>query len=482
MHRKLVKSLDRLTTGALLTSGFVVALIAFAIFYYLAVEGSSAFNRKFTYGFRFAGWAASGTHEPLETDPQATVLASSPDSSDGLDEKEDGITMPTLSEVSGVANYITGSVLPGAEPYYTRDNWVESKHATKGQTFKLFLAATPEHQGDSMRLAWSPDIDFDPKASPYSFTLKLVKGPQGFKMEPIDLKAKPQGDITLPAAVAQSDEQTREAYEFELVVGPASNNAVAAIRDFFSTTWAPLVGHQRFGVMPLLISTLLMTLIALLIAFPVAVACAVYLREMAPPKLNRILKPTIELMASVPTVVLGYFGLMMVAPQLQALFARALNMESGRSLLTASVMLGVLLIPILTTLIEDALDRLPTSLRDAVDGLGLTHSEALLKVLLPAAKGGLIGAVMFGFGRAIGETMILWMLSGGTAVMPKASPSTLGAASRGMADTIGIEMGNVDFGGVHYGYLFLLGLTLFLVTLLFNMIGYRMIRRATWRA
>ncbi len=485
MNKKVSIFKNKLFTVALFSSGIFVAFVAFAILFFLGKEGSSAFDRKFTYGFRIAAQPLTGGEE-LDIDPYSSVLASSPDATEGEDDKESGISMPTIEELKGTVSLASGTALTGdlakmnPESLFKED-WREPMKAENGAEFLLYVFGTSEQKDDKFALVWGPDIDFDPSASPHNFELVMVSGPAGASFKPIDLKKQPKGRIELPAFIAKTDKDRTKGYVLKLKVTSGSTNQVAVLRDFFSSVWTPTAGHARFGVMPLLLSTLLMTFLAVLMSAPLSIMCSIYLREYASESMRNILKPVIELLASVPTVVLGYFGLLMIAPFCQQTLAKAFSMESGRCLFTTSVVMAILLIPTITTVVEDALDRVPNWLRDGAEGLGLTKAESLCKVVVPAAKSGTIAALILATGRAIGETMIVWVLSGGTVTMPSLSAKALGQPTRGMADAIMIDVANVDFGGVHYGYLFLMGLTLFLITLVFNTIGFRMARKAAWR-
>jgi phosphate transport system permease protein len=284
--------------------------------------------------------------------------------------------------------------------------------------------------------------------------------------------------------VAQSDADRTKGYVFELVATPTTNsNVLATLGQINRSEWAPTNRYGSFGFWPLLLSTLLITLIALAIATPPSIMTAILLSEQAPSRLREWLKPVIELLASVPTVVLGYFGLMLVAPALVEVLGEALRLESGRCLFTAALVMSVLISPTLISISEDALRSVPRSVRDGAAALGLTSAETLRKALLPAARAGLIGAVLLGFARAIGETMIVWILSGGTALMPSLdSPlKSLVQTTRGVPDTIGIEMANVEFEMPHYGHLFLLGVILFVFVTLVNLTGYYFAKRRTWQ-
>ncbi len=469
--------------------GVAIGLMVVGMFAYLALESRYAFDRKFPYGFRIAAQPVSAPRsEAVEMDPNASILTSHMDGMDGLDDKE-SIPMPTLAELQGVATLATGSLVEGdlknIDPLMlARDNW-QSWHDAGGQRkFLLFAFATPEHQDKSFVLRWEPDAAFDADLSVHNLRLKLIKAPVGIDAPAvdIDLRARPRGEIELPVFIARSDDERTQGYVFELESTPTGISAIGAtLRGFFKTEWAPTTQYPRYGLMPLLLSTVIITILAILFAIGPALLTALYLSEFAPHRLREWLKPIIELLASIPTVVLGYFGLMIVAPGLMATVGKAFGMESGRSLLTAAVVMAVLIIPTIASIAEDGLRNIPRSLRDGAEALGLTSTESIRRVILPAARPALYAALLLGFARAIGETMIVWILSGGTPAMPT-GVDALVASTRGIADTVGIEMANVEFEQPHYGHLFLIGLVLFAITIVCNLLGQRLARRAAWRS
>jgi len=487
---------DRLMEGGVFASGLLTVSVIVAIGYYLAHESQYAFKRTFTYGFRFALQPTEGEFEKdIAMDPNASILTAHTEGADGLDEKEEGIEMPSLEFLAGVSSLGTGTALAGDPGIVDagkneglfRDDWRGPKRADEGDKFLLYGFATPEYKLPKMVLAWAPDEGADPRQTPYSMRLKLVRGPEGQPLPKvdIDLRERRSGSVELPTYVAKTDEDRTKGYVFELDVTPTSGVTAATLKEFVGSEWGPTLAHPRYGFLPLLASTLLITGIALLIASPIAIGAALYVSEIAPARLREWLKPVIELLASVPTVVLGYFGLMILAPGLVSVLPEAAGMQSGRALLTAALMMAVLLIPTIMTVAEDALRNVPQTLRDGGVALGLTNEETLKRVLMPAAKAGVWAAILLGFARAIGETMIVWILSGGTPNMP--GFASLGDAlrnltepTRGMADTIAIEMGNVAFEEQHYGHLFLLGLALFALTLLINLASSRL-RRQSWQ-
>jgi phosphate transport system permease protein len=475
-------------------SGAVVVLMILAIGYYLVHESKYAFDRKFDFGYRFALQPVSGEFEPLDMDPNATLLTANKEGMDELDEKDEGIPFPDLATLQGAAKFGTGSPqalsLATAEPESTfRDHWVGQKRADQPTKFLLYAFATPEHTDARMALAWGPDASFDPNISPFDLRLKLVKAPEGASVDPleIDLRKQPSGRIELPSYIAKTDEDRTKGYVFELTAEPTMSHPAAVVSGLFRSEWDGTLAYPRFGMAPLIVGTLICTLLSVLIATPFSIGAAVYLSELAPSRVREWLKPAIELLASVPTVVLGYFGLMLLVPALGETLGKSLGMESGRAMLTTSLVLAALLFPTITSFAEDALQSVPGTIRDGAEALGLTARERLMKVVLPAARAGIISAVVLGIARAIGETMIVWILSGGTPTLPSFGGPEDAAANlmrpfRGVPDTIAIEMGNVDFEGVHYGHLFLLGLVLFVLTLGINAIGQRMARRAAWRS
>lgn len=469
-------------------AGGITLTVIIAVAYYLAHESRYAFDRTFTYGFRVALQPTTGTFEKdLSLDPNASILTAHTEGADGPDEKEEGITMPSLETLKGSATVATGTALSGefsaaqnSQELY-RDDWRGAKTAKAGDKFLVYAFATPEFVGDKMALAWGPDQEADPRLAPYDFHLKLVKGPDGKPLPKIDidLKSSRSGKVEIPVYIAQTDADRTKGYVFELSAVPSASQAASTVAGLAKSEWGPTMAHPRYGFIPLLLSTLMMTVIALLVAAPIGICAALYVSEVAPRKIREFLKPIIELLASVPTVVLGYFGLMMLAPSLVKIVPEAAGMQSGRAMITAALMMSVMLIPTIMTLAEDALRSLPGTFRDGGEALGLTKQETIKRILVPAAKAGLISTLMFAFARAVGETMIVWILSGGSPKMPSALRDVFGP-TRGMADTIAVEMGNVAFEEQHYGHLFLLGMVLFAITLVINLVAFKL-KRNSWQ-
>jgi phosphate transport system permease protein len=237
--------------------------------------------------------------------------------------------------------------------------------------------------------------------------------------------------------------------------------------------WQPVSERPRYNVFPLLLGTLKVTLLAMLIGTPLALAAAMYTSEFAPPRLREWIKPAIELLAGIPSVVMGFFALIVLASWIQAQFGN----EFRYNALNAGIALALAIIPIIYTVSEDALTAVPQHYREASLALGASRIQTAIRVVLPAAMPGVGAAMILGFGRAIGETMIVLMASGNA---PALSLSPLSSA-RTMSATIAAELGEVVFGGGHYRVLFFIGTLLFVVTSILNWIGDRYNRRMRMR-
>lgn len=227
---------------------------------------------------------------------------------------------------------------------------------------------------------------------------------------------------------------------------------------FFGHEWIPTATPApQFGILPLILGTLWVSLVAILIATPLGIGVAIYLSELAQSKVRDILKPAIELLAGIPSVVYGFFGLVVLVPMVQ----RTLGLPVGETAFTASVILAIMALPTIITVAEDAIRSTPRAMREASLALGATHWQTIYKVVIPYAASGISAAVVLGIGRAIGETMVALMVTGNAAVIPK----TLFAPVRTIPATIAAELGEAPGGGVHYQALFVLGCVLFLITL-----------------
>jgi phosphate transport system permease protein len=237
-----------------------------------------------------------------------------------------------------------------------------------------------------------------------------------------------------------------------------------SVRDFlFGSEWYPTFSPPSFGIWPLIVGSFIVTFLATVIAVPLGVLSAVYISEIAPPLIKEILKPVIELLAGLPSVVLGFFGMVVLAPWLQDTF----DLPTGLNIVNASVMLALMAVPTISSISEDALYAVPREFKEASYALGATRSETILKVIVPSALSGISTAVILGMARAIGETMVVLMVAGGAAAVPE----SLFDSVRPMPASIAAEMGEAPFRSEHYHALFATGMVLFVLTLAFNLIA-----------
>ena len=242
-----------------------------------------------------------------------------------------------------------------------------------------------------------------------------------------------------------------------------SSSAPKSVWDtFFTSVWQPVGDNPKFGVLPLLIGTLKVTLIALLIGAPLGILAAICTSFFISARWRNIIKPAIELLASMPSVVIGFFCLIIIASLTKDLLGLDLRLNA----LVGGIGLAIAIIPIIFTITDDALQTVPKSLREASLALGASEWQTAFKVMLPAATPGVFSAVLLGFGRAFGETMIALMATGNAALI---SMNPAGSV-RTLAATIGAEMGEVIWGSDHYGILFLLGSILFLISFGINIV------------
>lgn len=226
--------------------------------------------------------------------------------------------------------------------------------------------------------------------------------------------------------------------------------------------WYPIENY--FGLLPLIGGSLLVTIGATLLALPLGLGTAIFIAEIAPRWAREVLKPLVEVLAGLPSVVLGFMGFLVLAPAIRV----DLNLPTGLTALTGSLLLAAMAIPTLVSVAEDALDAVPHSYRDAALALGATHWQTIWRVTLPAARAGVLTAVLLGVGRAIGETMTVMMVTGNAARMP-IGLGALFLPVRTLTATIAAEMGEVAKGSPHYHVLFIIGLVLFLLSLVFNL-------------
>jgi phosphate transport system permease protein len=232
--------------------------------------------------------------------------------------------------------------------------------------------------------------------------------------------------------------------------------------NLFGTRWYP--SFDLYGTLPLILGSAMVTVNAILIALPLGVATAVFVREVAPNWAREILKPLIEVLAGIPSVILGFFGMIIVAP----LVRQTLHVPTGLSAITGSIILAYMSLPTIISVAEDALDAVPRGYRDASLAMGATKWQTIWRVVVPAARSGILTAVMLGLGRAIGETMLVMMVTGNAARMPLGLEAPF-LPARTMTATIAAEMGEVANGSVHYSVLFAIGIILFVITFSVNL-------------
>ncbi|MGJ3239997.1 MAG: phosphate ABC transporter permease subunit PstC [Anaerolineae bacterium] len=247
--------------------------------------------------------------------------------------------------------------------------------------------------------------------------------------------------------------------------------AEATLGKFLTETrWAPQIGN--FGILPLLTSTLRVAGIAMFVFIPIGLATAVYLSEYASERVRRILKPILEILAGVPTVVYGYFALTFVTPILRSIFGT--DVVEVYNVASAGIVVGILIIPTISSISEDALRAVPNALREASYGLGATRLETVGNVLVPSALSGISAAIILGISRAVGETMIVLIAAGAG---PSFTANNFKAAETMAGHIARISTGDLSFGSIDYNSVFAIGLTLFLMTLLLNFVSTLITRR-----
>jgi phosphate transport system permease protein len=239
---------------------------------------------------------------------------------------------------------------------------------------------------------------------------------------------------------------------------------------FTSTTWQPAIGN--FGVWPLVTATLTVSAIAMLVALPLGLATAIYLSEYASPKARSTMKPILEILAGIPTVVYGYFALTFMTPLLRSIFGEGSVQIFNTA--SAGIVVGILIIPLVTSLSEDALHAVPNSLREAAYGLGATRLETSLKVVLPAALSGISAAVVVAISRAVGETMVVAIAAGAG---PKFTFNPFESAETMTGHIVRISGGDLSYDSIDYNSIFAIGLLLFLMTLALNILSRRIVGR-----
>jgi len=237
---------------------------------------------------------------------------------------------------------------------------------------------------------------------------------------------------------------------------------VGVFSALFDLEWRPVDDPPIFGMFSLIVSSIYVTLGTLIVAIPLGLGSAIYISELAGRRTKEIIKPIIELLAGIPSVIYGLVGIVFLSPFLMNTF----DLPTGLNLFSASLILGIMVVPIISTMSEDALNAVPQNLRDASFSLGANKFETIFKVVIPAAKSGIVGSFILAFGRAIGETLVVLMIAGGSAQIPK----SVFAPVRPMTAAIAAEMGETVVGSDHYSALFAIAIILFLITFFSNII------------
>ena len=234
--------------------------------------------------------------------------------------------------------------------------------------------------------------------------------------------------------------------------------------------WLPISDPEKFGMIPLLIGSIYVTLTAALIAIPLGVGTAMYIAEAAPAKMKIFLKSCVEMLASIPSVVLGFIGIVWLGPLIKDSF----HLSTGMCGLTGSLLLAFMALPTIISISEDAIRGVPKLYREAAYGLGATKWQMLWRVVLPAASSGIIASIMLGIGRVVGETMVVMMVTGNSPVIP----ASIAVPLRTLTATIASEMGEAVKGSAHYSSLFAVGLILFSITFVINLVADMFLHRS----
>lgn len=251
--------------------------------------------------------------------------------------------------------------------------------------------------------------------------------------------------------------------------GLAIFSTVSPLEFITGEAWFPTSNPPLFGVLPLILGSLIVTAGAIIVAVPLGVGSAIYIAEIAHPTLRETVKPLVEILAGIPSVVYGFFGLVILVPRMQAAF----DLPTGQTALTGAIILGVMAIPTIVSISEDALRAVPRQLKEGALAMGATEWQTIRTVTVPAALSGIVAASILGVGRAIGETMTVLMVTGNAAVIP----TTLLQPVRTLTATVALEMGEAPQGGMHYHALFAVAVVLFLLTFVVNLIADYVIQR-----
>jgi phosphate transport system permease protein len=247
---------------------------------------------------------------------------------------------------------------------------------------------------------------------------------------------------------------------FLLREGLSLFRGVSIVDFIFGKSWYPISQPPRFGILPLIMGSLLVTLGAAAISVPIGIAAALFIAEIAPQRLKEVLKAGIELLAAIPSVVIGFIGMITLGPWIKNLF----NIPTGLTALTGSVTLAFMAMPTIVSIAEDAITAVPRQYREAAIAMGATQWQTTWRIVARAARPGMLAAVMLGIGRVIGETMAVMMVTGNAAIIPRSILQPV----RTLTATIAAEMGESVQGGPHYAALFAIGIVLFIITFLIN--------------
>jgi phosphate transport system permease protein len=252
-------------------------------------------------------------------------------------------------------------------------------------------------------------------------------------------------------------------FVFLLKEGLALFGQVNPFAFLLGRNWYPISDPPQFGILPLILGSLLVTVGAIIISVPMGLAAAIYIAEVAPSNVRTVLKTGIELLAAIPSIVLGFIGIITLAPFLKSVF----GLSSGLTALAGSIMLAFMAMPTIVSIIEDAIVSVPKSYKEGSLALGATHWQTIYRVILPAAGSGILAAMMLGIGRVIGETMAVLMITGNAAVIPISFLQPV----RTLTATIAAEMGEAVAGSEHYSALFAIGIVLFIISFIINLLA-----------
>jgi len=277
-------------------------------------------------------------------------------------------------------------------------------------------------------------------------------------------------DATAEAASVLRGQQGTEAAAHPADAALFLGKRVSLVEFFTGTKWSPQIG--QFGILPLITATLITSLIAMLVALPLGLSVAVYLSEYASERARRTLKPILEVLSGIPTVVYGYFALTFMTPLLRGIFGQ--NTVQIYNMASAGLVIGILILPVVSSMSEDALSAVPRSLREAAYAVGATKLEVAVKVVAPAALSGIAAAVILAMSRAVGETMVVAIAAGQG---PNFTFNPFRSAETMTGHMVRISGGDLSYDSIDYNSIFAIGLLLFLITLLLNLISQRIVRR-----